>query len=123
MKFETTFEELSKIFGTVAKAQKKVNALNAAKESYNEAGNEYARHDYDAAYAYRQSEAYDVYVKARKAVKSVFSELIDVLGLDRNAKYGEEGYLIELSSRLHDPGAFMGAAKREAIRISKYINC
>ena len=121
MKYETTFEELGKIFSTVAKAEKKVAALKAAKKAYSEASEEYCKNDYDAFYAMRQSEAYDVAEKARKAVKKVFSELIDVLGLDRTAQYGEEAYLIELSTRLYEPGHFLSAAKQEAIRISKFI--
>lgn len=122
MKYETTFEELGKIFSTVAKAEKKVAALKAAKKAYSEASEEYCKNDYDAFYAMRQSEAYDVAEKARKAVKKVFSELIDVLGLDRTAQYGEEAYLIELSTRLYEPGHFLSAAKQEAIRISKFVN-
>ena len=122
MKFETTFEDLGKIFSTVAKAEKKVAALKAAKKAYSEASEEYCKNDYDAFYAMRQCEAYDVAEKALKAVKRVFSELVDVLGLDRSAKYGEEGYLIELSTRFWEPGSFLSAAKHEAIRISKFVN-
>ena len=121
MKYETTFEELGKIFSTVAKAEKKVAALKAAKKAYSDASDEYCKNDYDAFYAMRQSEAYDEAEKARKAVKKVFSELIDVLGLDRSAKYGEEAYIIELSTRLYEPLSFLSAAKQEAIRISKFI--
>lgn len=121
MKFETTFEELARLFGAIAKADNRIETLKQSREAYNKASEEYAKNDYDAFYALRMSEAYDKAVKARKAVMKSFSDLLDLLGIDRDSVGGEEGYIVELSKRIHEPASFMVAVKEQAVRLTKYV--
>ena len=121
MKYETTFEELGKIFSTIAKAEKKVEGYKDARKAYTKASQEYCEHDYDAFYAIRQSDAYDVAEKARKAVKKVFSELLCLLDIDGCCTGGEEGYIVELSKRLYEPLSFLTAITEQAVRLAKSV--
>lgn len=110
MKQEATFEELGKIFSTIAKAEKNVAAYKQASQDYEKASDEYDK-----------SDAYDAEQKARKAIKKVFSELICLLDIDGGYTGGLEGYIVELSKRLYEPQSFLIAIKEQALRLAKSI--
>lgn len=117
MKYETTFEELGKIFSTIAKAEEKVKALKEAEDQYNNASDAY----YNGGDFEPMHEAFEARAKARKAVKKVFSELLCLLDIDGCCTSGEEGYIVELSKRLYEPLSFLTAIKEQAVRLAKSV--
>lgn len=119
MKYETNFSEMSEIFALIAKTEDKIQAYIAAEADYNEASHEYTRSDYNFVKGMEMSEKYDAMQKALKAMKGYFKKVVAAFELD--SKNYEDRDLIESSKRDYEPFRFLYAAKREAMRLTKYI--
>lgn len=119
MKFETTYTELASIYASIAKADAKYQELLNAERAYNEASRAYAESGYLLSKANEMSEAFDLRDKAEKALLRTYSKLVDLLGINRNERYGDEAYFLTQSKRCDD--SFLRIAKREALRLAKTL--
>jgi len=119
MKFTTNFSEMSEIFSLIAKTEDKIEKYILAENDYNEASHEYSRSDYNIVKGSEMCEKYDAMEKARKAMKSYFKKVVSAFELD-DRNY-EDRCIIEDSKRDYEPFRFLYSAKREAIRLAKYI--
>ena len=119
MKFETTYTELANIYASIAKADAKYQEFLNANLAYNEASRAYADSGYLLSKANEMSEAFDLRDKAEKALLRTYSKLVDLLGINRNERYGEEVYFLSYSKRC--TGSFLCIAKREALRLAKTL--
>ena len=77
MKYQTTFQELSKIFAIVAKIDVKIEAFVHASGEYTQASEAYAASDYSTEKSVEMCAAYDVREKARKAMRATFQEFVE----------------------------------------------
>ena len=119
MKYDATFSEMSEIFALIAKTEDKVQTYIAAEAEYNEASHEYTRSDYNIVKGMEMSAKYDAMQKALKAMKTYFKKVVAAFELDSNSY--EDRLIIEESKRDYEPFRFLYSAKREAMRIAKYI--
>ena len=119
MKYETSFSEMSEIFALIAKTEDKINLYIVAEAEYSEASNEYSKSDYNYVKGLEMSAKYDAMEKARKAMKSYFKKVVAAFDLDSNSY--EDRLIIEDSKRDYEPFRFLYSAKREAMRLAKYI--
>ena len=119
MKFETTYTELASIYATIAKADAQYQELLNADRAYNDASLAFDDSGYLLSKANEMSEAFDLRDKARKALLRTYSKLVDLLGINRNERYGEEAYFLSQSKRCD--GSFLCIAKREALRLAKAL--
>ena len=119
MKFETTYTELASIYASIAKADAKYQELLNADRAYNEASSAFDASGYLLSKANEMSEAFYLRDKARKALLRTYSKLVDLLGINRNERYGEEAYFLSQSKRC--TGSFLEIAKREALRLAKTL--
>lgn len=119
MKFETTYTELASIYASIAKADAKYQELLNAERAYNDASRAYAESGYLLSKANEMSEAFDLRDKAEKALLRTYSKLVDLLGINRNERYGDEAYFLSYSKRCTD--SFLYIAKREALRLAKTL--
>ena len=119
MKFETTYTELASIYASIAKADAKHHELPNAERAYNDASRAYAESGYLLSKANEMSEAFDLRDKAEKALLRTYSKLVDLLGINRNERYGDEAYFLSYSKRCTD--SFLYIAKREALRLAKTL--
>ncbi len=120
MKFETTYTELSNIYAYIGKAELRIQNYKDAETAYNQASDAYRDSDYLLSKGMEMSAALETRDKAEKAVLKVYSKLVDLLGLDRSSKYGEEAYYIKESKSIN--GMFLYIAKREALRLAKTLS-
>lgn len=119
MKFETTYTELASIYASIAKADAKYQEYLNAELAYNDASRAYAESGYLLSKANEMSKAFELRDKAEKALLRTYSKLVDLLGINRNERYGEEGYFLTQSKRCD--GSFLCIAKREALRLAKTL--
>ena len=119
MKFETTYTELASIYASIAKADTQYQELLNAERAYNEASDAFDDSGYLLSKANEMSEAFDLRDKARKALLRTYSKLVDLLGINRDERYGEEAYFLSQSKRCD--GSFLCIAKREALRLAKTL--
>jgi hypothetical protein len=119
MKFETTYTELASIYASIAKADAKYQELLNASRAYTDASDAYAASGYLMSKANEMSEAFDLRDKAEKALLRTYSKLVDLLGINRKERYGEEAYFLTQSKRCD--GSFLYIAKREALRLAKTL--
>lgn len=120
MKYQTTFQELSKIFAIVAKIDVKIEAFVHASGEYTQASEAYAASDYSAEKSVEMCAAYDVREKARKAMRATFREFIKAVDLDFDNSYEAEE-LRKAAREDHNARGFQYMAQREALRLSKYV--
>jgi hypothetical protein len=118
MKYEATYEELSKIFGMIAKAEQLANTHTDASREYDNASNAYAENGFKAEDAERMHIAYDYREATRKALRRNFKTLIELMEINEN-DYSEDQVLIEHSKRLYCPAYFIMAIKRRAVELAK----
>ena len=119
MKFETTYTELASIYASIAKADANYQELLNADRAYNDASRAFDDSGYLLSKANEMSEAFDLRDKARKALLRTYSKLVDLLGINRDERYGEEAYFLSQSKRCD--GSFLCIAKREALRLAKTL--
>ena len=119
MKFETTYTELASIYASIAKADAKYQELLNAERAYYDASRAYTESGYLQSKANEMSEAFDLRDKAKKALLRTYSKLVDLLGINRNERYGEEAYFLTQSKRCD--GSLLCFAKREALRLAKTL--
>lgn len=120
MKYQTTFQELSKIFAIVAKIYVKIEAFVHASGEYAQASEAYAASDYSTEKSVEMCAAYDVREKARKAMRATFQEFIKVVGLELDNSYEAEE-LRKAAKQDHNPRGFQYMAQSEALRLSKCV--
>ena len=119
MKFETTYTELASIYATIAKADAKYQELLNADRAYNDASDALVASGFLLSKDNEISEALDLRENAKKALLRTYSKLVDLLGINRNERYGEEAYFLTQSKRC--TGSFLEIAKREALRLAKTL--
>ena len=124
MKYEATYEELSKIFGMIAKAEQLANIHTDASREYDNASNEYGEllnsgtPSQICKAAERMHTAYDYRENTRKALRRNFKTLIELMEINGN-DYSEDQMIIEHSNRLYCPAYFIMAIKRRAVELAK----
>lgn len=119
MKYTTTFSEMSDIFALIAKADEKIGKYLLSEDVYARACEKYNGSNYSIEYASEMHDAYDGMVKARRAMNAVFMKLLVAFQAD-STDYNDEN-LRDLAKRDYEPCRFLTAAKREAMRLTKYI--
>ena len=124
MKYETTFSEMSSIFALVATAEEKVEKYIFSETVYSEKCDAYNKSGYNIEKGHEMCDAYDSMEKARKGMRNSFKKLIAAFGVydtDERFRSYEDQNLMDLAKRDYEPYRFLGAAKREAVRLAKYI--
>lgn len=119
MKYEITYNELASIYSSIAKADAKYQELLNASRTYTDASDAYAASGYLLSKGMEMSRALELRDKAEKALLRTYSKLVDLLGINRKERYGEEAYFLTQSKRCD--GSFLYIAKREALRLAKTL--
>lgn len=119
MKYNYTFEEVSKIFAQVAKIEVKANAVIEAQENYNKAQSEYVDGGFQLVAGAEMSKAYDIMSKARKAYHKALNDFV-VVNEFSNDDYRED-YIIANKQRDWSIEGMVYSVKEWAIRASQKI--
>ena len=97
----------------------KIQKYVVAELVYNEASHAYSESGYNPVKGMEMSDKYYAMEKARKSMKAYFKKVVSAFELD--AKNYDERLIIEESKRDYEPYRFLYSAKREAMRLAKYI--
>ena len=120
MKYQTTFQELSKIFAIVAKIDTKIENYVRACGEYTEASEAYVNSDYSTSASIEMSDAFAAREKARKAMRATFQEFIKAVGMETDDCYEAESLRVA-AKRDYEPRSFQYQAQNEALRLAKCV--
>ena len=119
MKSNPTFDEMSKIFAAIAKAEEKAEAYLRNESEYAAASSEYAESDYNWQMGLAMSRCYEALNKARNAMNAAFKNVIKLM--DATTDEFEDEQMRRFAKMYYDPRKFIFNAKYNAIQIAKSI--